>query len=517
MLLLIAACSGQVRVGDDASAPTATVVEQGTTATSTQIATYGYGPSEDLSVELQPDVVVVGGGPAAIIGASANGQVWTIDAAAPGARALEIGSVMLATSTAVGRVVDLRDEGDTRIVTLGPIDLTDLVREGEFTFDQAIDEAALQYRWVPEYPGAVDETEGDLLSGDDTEPRPDGDDIGEDSLGSFDSVPADGELTALGAADGVLTLPTIRLVAAAAAPAQTSESSDGLPPAKPTTFEVPVGNWKMKASASPNKLGLDINYKKGTSLKAGIGFVIHTDDLRVTSGVVVHDGQVTESGFVIDGITGFDVSISAGIGEAEAGGANSKIKVEAPIEIALPIPPGPATGGLPVTIKVTYKFIVETALTGDNSTLVGSGAYTLSGPIGVQGGRVLEPEFDVDRSIIDSLEGISIGPSGIVVAVNIKLMVGFGTPAASFGPYGTFTAAMGVTYGSALGSPLTVCRGASLDLKVGGGIGLSVSPTVSEALKLLLPDKTKIESAIETSTTVLHREQVIPDVPLCDE
>jgi hypothetical protein len=34
-------------------------------------------------------------------------------------------------------------------------------------------------------------------------------------------------------------------------------------------------------------------------------------------------------------------------------------------------------------------------------------------------------------------------------------------------------------------------------------------------LRGFLPPGTKLDVGIETSTTILHRQQVVPDVPLC--
>lgn len=97
---------------------------------------YGRGAEKDSSITYQPDVVFVGGGPASVRSASADGITWAIDRAAPGAAELRPGSVMALTSLATGRVAAIVDQGDTRIVTLAPIDITDPVKDGRLQVDR---------------------------------------------------------------------------------------------------------------------------------------------------------------------------------------------------------------------------------------------------------------------------------------------------------------------------------------------------------------------------------------------
>jgi hypothetical protein len=188
---------------------------------------------------------------------------------------------------------------------------------------------------------------------------------------------------------------------------------------------------------------------------------------------------------------------------------------ELPMDFSIPIPPSPATAALPLVVKIQFVYSIETAITGNNSTLVATGSYGLSGPIGVQNGSVVAPEFSVKKSIIDSISGITLGPSGVVFAVKMKVQAALGIPVASAGPFGSVTTSVGVTNGSSLGAPLARCRSASLDMEVGGGVSLSLSSPVLDALKKLLPPGVKIPDKKELSTNVLHREQVVPDVPLC--
>ena len=284
-----------------------------------------------------------------------------------------------------------------------------------------------------------------------------------------------------------------------------------MPPASKGSVEIPAGDYKITPAYKANELSLDI--VRDGSLKVGIHFAFAVSDLSVDAGVSIKDGLLGGSRFVISGIKGLDVSLSAGAAGGEAD--NEKIRIEIPVEVSVPIAPSPATAGLPLVIKIQFTYSVETAITGKNSTIFATGQYGLDGPIGVSGGNFLSPKFTVKQSIIDSLQGITLGPSGVVVAVKMKVQAGLGIPAASAGPFGSVTTSLGVTNGSSLGASLVRCKGATLDMEVGGGVSISISTPLLEAMKKLFPFGTAIPNTKEASTNVLHRTQVVPDVPLC--
>ncbi len=125
---LTVACSGS-----DASSPPAfggkSIVE----------VQYGLEPHLDSSVQLQPDVVIVGGGASIVRSVSDDSTVWTIDASAPHADELAVGKVMFLTSNGLGRITSLDRTGNDLAVSLSPVDLTDVVSEGTITVDEPID------------------------------------------------------------------------------------------------------------------------------------------------------------------------------------------------------------------------------------------------------------------------------------------------------------------------------------------------------------------------------------------
>jgi hypothetical protein len=448
---------------------------------------FGHGPSADGAAVYQPDVVIIEGGPAAIRGASSNGLMWKVDAGAGGAAGLKVGVVMFATSRAVGRVAAIVDDGDTRIVTLAPVTFTEVVRDATIDLDQDLDPSAAQFQHLPGLPGASDPVV--------QSPAP-----------------------------GVVLPPALSIVAPSPF-APTVVSWESLPPASSSSIEVKVGDWTIKPYAqlagkplgggpappsTTSKFGAQVTRSTMLKLMADLAFTFKK--LRVRTGATVAGGAMTRTDYLIEGIDGFEVSFNAGI--AGRGTENGKFLLSLPVTINWPVPPSPATSGLPLDAQLSITLSVATALTGKNSTLLASGRWGLSGPIGIEGAALRAPAFKMEKSIIDSISGITIGPSGLVVAVKFKLIVGLGTPAAVAGPYGSLTGAVGVTNGSSLGAFLARCRGATLEVKVGAGFGLAIDSSIKEKLAEILPTwAPKLDVGLEAS--VVKRQQTIPDVPLC--
>ncbi|MCX4472900.1 hypothetical protein OOK41_21735 [Micromonospora sp. NBC_01655] len=126
VLLLPAAC-GRSGPGPTPPGPPATGDQR-----------YGAAPARDPQVTYQPDVVFVGGGGGSVRGLSDDALTWRIDPAASGADQLARGRVMFLTGRAVGRVLDVRRAGDDLAVTLGPVDITEVIRDGTFAGDRPV-------------------------------------------------------------------------------------------------------------------------------------------------------------------------------------------------------------------------------------------------------------------------------------------------------------------------------------------------------------------------------------------
>ncbi len=462
------------------------------------VMTYGYAPRPDGSVRLQPDVVIVGGGARAIKSVGDDGLTWTIDGSAKNAGELKLGQIAFVTSRAVGRVVQIKRQDRALVLTLAPVALTDVVRDGELRIAHEMTPETFLYRELPILPGMISAPGAPVALR--TTP----------SSESFGVVPA--------------------TLFEAGAPV--SPPSGGIPQTSKSSFKIKIGEFdvepyfkgEIKGPEHKNKIGLKITRnlgKVGTNLTGGLKFsgdvTLLVDKLHLQTHVPIADGKIgAHSSVQVHGIKGLLLALSAGVEHGLQD--NQRIRAEVPLELTAQIPPGPETGGIPMVAQIKFKFIVQTAFSSKHATLGGEGRYSLDGPLGYAKGSIAEPVLKVEQSILDNLDGISLGASGIVVAWETRFLVGIGTTAAMAGPYVKVTVATGVSRGSVLGAPLADCKGATLKIDVGGGVGvqLASATAIMETLKRVLGKSPKLEfEAVEAMATVFTRSSVVPDVPIC--
>ena len=441
---------------------------------------YGYGPSPNTAFVYQPDVIIIGGGGAAIRSASADGLVWTIDAHAPGAGDLAIGKIMFATADSVGRVIKLEPRGDDLAVTLAPVELTDILLEGQLQFDQPINFDAMSFQTIPDLPGQM----------------------------SVPSVAAGAPAAATGGVQ-TMVVPTLRLLADPAA----GSAGMMLPaPEQAAQKEVKVGDWGLTGYKSATKVGLKAEYAVVAGLKVGADVHLEVENLHITGGCAIHNGIMDPSSNIqIDGIKG--IAIQLGAGAAERLSDNRKIRIELPIEISEPI----LIFGFPAVLKQKFSFLVETAFSAKNGNLSASGAWKLDGPIGIRGSEVLVPAFSVEKSILESLQGVSVGGNGIIVAMSFRFSVGVGVPAVNAGPHVSLIASAALTKGSSVG--IVDCRQSTLTMTVKGGANLTVPTPVRTAIDAIL-DRVLPGTKLPTEKDYLTKDivksmQYTPMIEVC--
>ena len=189
LVSVLAACSGSgVRVATgttavpsdslsgttaDTTTGTETVITGPATVGAVQTLTgkealYGASPTRNGPIVYQPDVVLVGGGANAVKSVSSDGLVWTIDGTAPHADEIQPGKVLFASSFGAGRVLGVDQVGPDKRVALGPVALTDLIKDGSFATTTPVPLThALAYS-VPGRPGletAIDNTPSAVTTG----------------------------------------------------------------------------------------------------------------------------------------------------------------------------------------------------------------------------------------------------------------------------------------------------------------------------------------------------------------
>ena len=461
---------------------------------------YGHAATRDPAFTYQPAVVFVGGGAAIVRSVSADGLTWTFDGSAPGAADLKVGSIILATSRLAGRVAAISDDGGNRTVTLAPVTITDIIRDGHITVDQPLAVDGLAYQELP----ALESTAM-------TTPAPSGSPGASPSLDPTAPGGADLPMPALDAALAVsrttISVPAIQLAA----------QGSSLPQPAKQCLEVSLKSWYFAPCYQSGKLSLQVT-RKATSGKGEGGKFGGTIALRV-SGLTVHldlgisGGATSGMTMTLEGLDGIDVSVGAGISSAAD---NSTIRVEVPIDTYVPLE---AVTGLPLVAYIEWQTSVDMALSGNNSTLATQGSYDLSGPIGVQNGTAVAPTLTVKESILDNITGVTIGPSAAVLASRVKILLGVGAPGFAAGPFSSVTVAVGFGRGSVLGTPVADCKTASLNLWIGGGTGIEMDlsriAAVAPAVVGSWLKSASFSMEKEINTNVLSRTQTRPNSGAC--
>ncbi|MEU9508140.1 hypothetical protein AB0D32_17900 [Micromonospora sp. NPDC048170] len=468
---------------------------------------HGLAPQPHPDVTYQPDVVLVGGGGRSVRSVTDDGLTWRIDPDAERADELAPGRVMFLTGRAVGRVVDVRPEGDDLAVTIGPVSLTEVVRDGTFRtdrpvpLDRPVAYAAGEPAWaaadLPDRGGKG----GGLL------PAPSG--TGPDGAGAV----VDSAGAVAGGASGGSRLPG-RAVALRAGPAPRPPQ----PPARSGgSTAATAGGMKLTPQCCADGVGLRFAYDDGDIRMLGaVTFVMRRP--TASFDVAISGGTVTRAEFSVTGGAGLRVSIEAA---TRVGNDRNVAKsVVVPVQFSVPIG---SILGVPFSATVDQLLEVRTVFTAKDGYFRAAGEYALTGAVGYGYrrpffGPLVPAGFAVRDSLTNSITGVSIGVNGMLLSYDVKFTVGIGALGFSAGVYVGLRTTVGATLGS--GAGLIVCRGAGINVTMRYGIGYSIPQVVADVVNFFLKVfRTRpIESSGQLgsqSTVVKRAETVPPDVPLC--
>lgn len=429
---------------------------------------YGYGPERDNGFTYQPDVVLIEGGPEAILAVTPDGLVWTMDGDAGGVEDLEPGKIMFASSGAAGRVVQVSSKGGDRVVTLGPVGLTDIVRDGRLTLDRDIDLASLSFQSFDDLPGAFGGEEGAAL------------------------LPS-----AAAASGSVIELPPVLLAAAT-----------GDKPGEAVERSKTFGDWTVTAYKSATALGLKAERglaKEGLKIQLDAHLVVN--DLHITTDVPITAGQVGHSGFQMTGVTGIVAELKGGAGNGLAD--NRKVKIALPIELKEPI----LLAGFPATLIQKFKFLVETGFSAKNGNLTARGTWAVDGPLGFDGTNLVTPTVTPKEKLIESLQGVSVGINSVVASVSFETGLQVGLPVAAAGPYARLIATVTLLNGSAIG--IVKCRQSTFLLELKSGVGISVYSPAKTVIQKLFGIVIPEEAPLPTKEVYKRPTDYLPKVPVC--
>lgn len=111
---------------------------------------FGRPPKRDPSVTYQPDVLIMEHGDAALRSMESNGIISHFAADAPQVDQIVQGKIIFATERCVGRVGAVK-RNDIAVV-LEPVQLTDIIQQGHFVYNQPLDLNSVVVAPVPDIP-----------------------------------------------------------------------------------------------------------------------------------------------------------------------------------------------------------------------------------------------------------------------------------------------------------------------------------------------------------------------------
>jgi hypothetical protein len=408
---------------------------------------YGIAPIPDPSVTYQPEVIVVGGGAEAIRAQSTNGFVWTIDGRAPHAAELVPGKIFFLTNRAVGRVLDVRKDGSNLVVTVGPVDLVEVVRRAEIHVDMPIDFAEAVAYSSPDLPGQ--------------------------------STPAE-RLSAAAVTD--VEAPTITPVVLSSSSAWRSGADAPRVLRIADTKSIPL-KFKIVPVVGSSGVGL-----RATSQAPGLALAaqatVHLATPKLLADIKIDDGVVKVATLELQGAAGLTMKFEAGTDVGMSANVNEIFQPDTDFSI-----PVYGLGPLPLAVTARQVYLIKTAFGVRNTTMSATGDYTFTGSfkVGYQDKKwgVFGPTgFSSKKSLLESTRGMSLGASGLVMAHQLKVIVGVGVHGFAAGPYFAFTSSVGVTRASDIG--LLTCHDATLDVTLAGGVGYLIPKAVTNAINFVL-------------------------------
>jgi hypothetical protein len=401
---------------------------------------YGIAPAPDPSVTYQPDVIIVGGGGDAVRSLSSTGLTWTIDANAPRASELAQGKIVFLTNRAVGRVLDVRKDGSNLAVTLGPVAITDIIRDCD------MQPGPMPIDFGEAIPYEVNDLPGRVIP----------------AKGSAEVWPSAGKVTPM------LVAYTMQ------------QGAPASPPAPATDVSNLVG-FNVVPTASLAGIGL-----RGTSDSGGLKMTfeafVHLDRPTLTPVLTITNGNLRAATLELTGAAGLTMKFEAGTDVGMK--ANVKGRLQAVPDFSIPV-----GGPMPMALTVRQVVLLDTALGVRNSTLSATGDYTFHGSFKIgydgKGWGLFGPSgFTQKQTIMGSAGGISLAASGLNLTHQMKIVYGVGALGLATGPYFALNSAVGLFKGSDLG--MIQCRESTLVVGMSGGIGYLIPKPITDAINFIL-------------------------------
>jgi hypothetical protein len=315
-------------------------------------------------------------------------------------------------------------------VVLGPVDITDVIKEADISFEQPLDFGQGIVHTAPDYP--LNEWPATALTA---------------------SVQADQDAP--------------RIVAASFAE---------------QPVDINASQFKVSPIASSYGIGLKFETNAGAPAQVRGQALISVAAPRLNFNLRIVHGRVETALVSLSGASGLSMWFEAGSNAERAGNVNAHFVP--PVDLSIPI-----SGPFPFAVTVRHHFIVKTAFGVKNSMLQTVGEYELAGGFraGYQNGTFTlagPTRFTEKKGFLTSLNGISTAVSGVTLAYQARVIVGIGAFGFATGPYVEVDAGLGASRASDLG--MLACKGTTLNVDLSAGVGYLVPQAVTSAINFFL-------------------------------
>ncbi len=492
---------------------------------------FGIAPRHSSTVEYQPGVIVMEHGDQAIRSISSNGMEWEFDANAEHVNEFQEGKIVFATGRAVGRVISLKREGNSVKAVLGPIQLTDVIKNGKFKMDSPISADNVISYVAPDFPQEPDDhpenktSSNDLGGGPRIEravvvsrvregvwtPMSVAETYSDGRRATFQKV-GGGWSTLhpeVSLMDPSLRVSPFKHLQRVAAFQQSLPGVPGLQtpqfPEVPFTPQAPaktagtpptvdVGDIRTVGVMNPSYIGVQFYSKNAPG-----GLAVFAEALMDVNNVHLHFSLDIENGSIVT--CGLDLGGALGVTLHMDSHTTKDFQVNlhkkwwVPIDLTIPIGLGSFA---PVPFSATFNMMlnVNTGFSAKQSILTAEGNYTYTGGLWagykrdggwqVTSASDLAARTDMGRSI----QGVSVGINSLVMAASIRAMVGIGAFGFNTGVF------IGMRFdGTILRAPDEAfpCRQSTIEVYIDSGVGYSLPGFVVDVINKILSLFTKYQ------------------------
>lgn len=470
---------------------------------------FGIAPKRGPGVTYQDGIILMEQGDKAIQSFASDGVSWTFDANAPQVNEIQEGKVLFATDRCAGKVLAVQRNGGKVTVVLGPVQLNELVKEGNFVYDQPLDLNNAIAVVAPDYAGAVGSKALQQEIQKPSQTSHNGRPHSFHRSVSYYVVSNDGEWapmrTVVAGAPRLTDAayhPSVPSLTTAAFQAQVPPgggsvsvpgSVPGLGGGAAAPIPVPVPQLKQldfnNLTATPCALscgGIGAKvYQEKDGVKVWVSVVFHLNKPHLVFGASVGGGGVSANVQLFGG-AGVTTTIDASTGSDFANiQGNIKELGLVPAEINVPI------GGLlvPLTAKLSQALDITSGFSAKTSVLHGEGSLDLDGEISAsystgRGWNIPKPTATVKNNLAGMISGVSMGINSFIFAFSQRLMVGVGALGFAAGPYVDLLTTLTILKQSS--ATWADCRQATFQMSLGAGIGYSMPKVVASVINAVL-------------------------------